>query len=266
MSPLLTIVTVVRNNKAGLEATIDSIKNIKTAQVEYLVIDGGSTDGTLDVIATQNDVIDLWISEKDNGIYDAMNKGASLAKGEWIWFMNAGDYVHDSNVLDRLAPYLDGTADVILGACQKVLVDKYQTRHFLDRPSDLNDLWTGMPTCHQAVIVRTMLQKEFGFNTDYRWCADFDFLVRLNKSGHEFISMQEPLCIYDCTPGEQRSPSLYILERWKASKGLVSARKRLLFYGGELMNSYLSSPVVKLWHWLAPEALILRMRKIRRTG
>jgi hypothetical protein len=95
--PLITFVTVVFNGEKFLEKTILSIINQTYDNIEYIIIDGGSTDGTLDIIKKYEQAIDYWVSEKDKGIYDAMNKGIDLATGEWINFMNAGDRLLDFN-------------------------------------------------------------------------------------------------------------------------------------------------------------------------
>lgn len=96
---LITVITVVFNGNDSLEETIQSVINQTYDNVEYIVIDGGSTDGTLDIIKQHEGKIDRWLSEEDSGIYDAMNKGINLANGEWINFMNSGDVFHDNDVL-----------------------------------------------------------------------------------------------------------------------------------------------------------------------
>lgn len=98
----ISVITVVWHDAAGLEKTIQSVISQTYENVEFIVIDGGSTDGTTDVIKKYEDQIDYWVSEKDNGIYDAMNKGILAATGTWVNFMNAGDTFVDNNVLSNI--------------------------------------------------------------------------------------------------------------------------------------------------------------------
>jgi len=100
--PLITVVTVVRNGEKTLEETILNVTNQTYKNIEYIIVDGASTDGTLDIIKKYEDRIDYWISEPDKGIYDAMNKGIDLATGEWINFMNAGDVFCDYEVIKKI--------------------------------------------------------------------------------------------------------------------------------------------------------------------
>lgn len=101
--PLISVITVVRNGAVPLEETIRSVLEQTYGMVEYILIDGGSSDGTLDVINKYQGAIDYWVSEPDRGLYDAMNKGISLAGGKWLSFMNAGDAFHSRSTLSTLA-------------------------------------------------------------------------------------------------------------------------------------------------------------------
>jgi glycosyltransferase involved in cell wall biosynthesis len=100
--PLVTIVTVVLNNEAFIEKTIQSVLNQTYQNIEYIIIDGGSTDGTLNIIRKYEKFIDCWVSEKDKSIYSAMNKGLQLAKGKWINFMNSGDTFYSKDTINSI--------------------------------------------------------------------------------------------------------------------------------------------------------------------
>jgi len=99
LTPKVSFITVVFNDKENLEKTISAIKNQKYTNTEIVVIDGGSTDGTLDIIEKYKDVITYSVSEKDKGIYDAMNKGLKAAAGDYVWFMNSGDVPYNDDTL-----------------------------------------------------------------------------------------------------------------------------------------------------------------------
>ena len=109
---MISVITINYNNHAGLLKTIDSVVNQTYNNFEYIIIDGGSTDGSVDVIYKYADRIDYWVSEPDKGIYNAMNKGIDVAKGEYCIFLNSGDSFCDYQTLSLSLPFLDGT-DVV---------------------------------------------------------------------------------------------------------------------------------------------------------
>ncbi len=111
--PLVSIITVVFNNKAHIEQTIRSVLDQTYGNIEYIVIDGGSSDGTLDVIRMYDSKIDYWISEKDRGLYDAMNKAIRTSGGDWLNFMNSGDVYASSESLSHAMHYTNSGADVV---------------------------------------------------------------------------------------------------------------------------------------------------------
>jgi glycosyltransferase involved in cell wall biosynthesis len=115
-TPLITVITVTFNAGEKLERTIQSVINQTLKDVEFIVIDGGSTDKTTDIIRKYENKITYWISEEDQGIFDAMNKGINISSGQWINFMNAGDCFIENETLARISPYLDRTcADIVYG-------------------------------------------------------------------------------------------------------------------------------------------------------
>ena len=168
--PLVSIITVVYNGEKYLEETVQSVLNQTYDNVEYIIIDGGSTDGTVDIIKKYEDKIDYWISEKDSGIYDAMNKGIDIASGNWINFMNAGDTFYDSNVLTHISKSLDNSLSVVSG---KVSV--------FFRNTFIEEYGNSKIIPHQGGFFNTSYMKKLKFNLDYKIYADSELLRRLQN-------------------------------------------------------------------------------------
>lgn len=178
--PLITVVTVVYNGEEFIEETILSVINQTYDNVEYIIIDGGSTDATLDIIRKYEHAIDYRMSEKDKGIYDAMNKGIDLATGDWINFMNAGDSFIDETVLMSIKNDLDLNLDLIYG--NHTVKDPFSGNRKIVNVRFKNDK-KNIPYCHQSLFAKSSVLKKMHFNTSYKIAADYDQYMRL-KSIH----------------------------------------------------------------------------------
>jgi glycosyltransferase involved in cell wall biosynthesis len=264
--PLVSVVTVVRNAVTAIESTIQSVLSQDYPAVEYVVIDGNSSDGTLAVIERFRERLAILRSEPDAGIYDAMNKGAALATGEWVIFMNAGDAFHSPRVLSAIREQLASSADVICGATEKVHSDDIEMRRYTVAPGRLANLWRWMPASHQATLVRRELQQRYRFDVSYRWCADQDLLLRLYNDGKTFALTNETLCVFDCAGGMARDPMLYVRERWRLSKGMASLTSRLFQFGGEWFHCTVWGRAVAVIRPLMSPALRRTLRRIRGTA
>jgi glycosyltransferase involved in cell wall biosynthesis len=186
-SNLITIVTVVLNGDKSLEKTIQSVINQSYSNIEFIVIDGGSTDQSLSIIRKYEYAIDQWLSEKDLGIYDAMNKGIALARGQWINFMNCGDYFYSNDTLYSIFDKNKlNDADVIYGNHQVIYPSKV-VRHFNAGP--IKNIWRGSQFCHQACFTRTHLIKKYKFNLNFRFSADFNFFYKLWQKNYKFVQL-----------------------------------------------------------------------------
>ena len=198
---IVTIITVCRNHAQELERTIRSVESQTWQEKEYLVIDGASTDDSLDVIKAHEASITRWVSEPDQGIYDAMNKGVKMAKGEWVIFMNAGDTFARDDTLQRVfGNPLD--ADVIYGDVIKgELVKKAEAPRNAHR----------MFYCHQSAFVRTSCLREFPFDIRHRMSADFKQVKQLFLSGKRFRQLDFPVANFDTqgVSNRNRSAGLY---------------------------------------------------------
>ncbi|MCK9481219.1 MAG: glycosyltransferase [Bacteroidia bacterium] len=181
---LLSIITVTWNNLEGLKKTANSI-NTQTArnQIQWVVIDGKSNDGSVEFIKQHTSANDYWVSEKDRGLYDAMNKGLKAAKGTFLWFLNAGDVVFADNIVQLLNPYF-ANADLIFGETMLTLPDgsnigtrSEHTTRKLPQHLTLQSMLGGMIVNHQSVIVKKSYCPEF----DLTWkiAADYDWLCTI---------------------------------------------------------------------------------------
>ena len=198
---IVTIITVCRNHAKELERTIRSVESQTWQEKEYLVIDGASTDDTLDVIKAHEASITRWVSEPDQGIYDAMNKGVRMAQGEWVIFMNAGDIFASDDTLQRVfgSPQ---DADVIYGNVIKgELVKKAEAPRNAHR----------MFYCHQSAFVRTSCLREFPFDIRHRMSADFKQVKQMYLSGKTFRQLDFPVANFDTqgVSNRNRSAGLY---------------------------------------------------------
>lgn len=176
--PLVTVVTVVYNGESFLENTILSVLNQDYDNVEYIIIDGGSSDGTLDIIRKYNSAIDYWLSEKDNGIYFAMNKGIENARGKWINFMNGGDKFASNNVLiDVFSKENDCDINLIFGKSITFYKDYEKVRYLNFNSEDPDFYYSRMPN-HQAVFIRSDIYKKVFYDVSYKYFSDTDYLRR----------------------------------------------------------------------------------------
>lgn len=187
VEPKISVVTVCWNACAQLQRTVDNVAGLSYPNIEYLVIDGASTDGSLEYLNSRRDVIDVLVSEPDKGIYDAMNKGARLATGDFVIFMNAGDTFAQPDVLEKLFPeYMD--ADVIYGSV---------VRNGVVKPAEEPHNGHRMYFCHQSAFTRRECLLEFPFDINHRMSADFKQFKQIYKAGRKFCRTDVPVADFD---------------------------------------------------------------------
>ena len=177
--PLVSVVTVVRNDAAGLARTIDSVASQDYPRIEYLVIDGASTDETPDVLKSHQAKVNRWISEPDAGIYDAMNKGARLASGEYVCFMNAGDTFAASDTVTRMFVPRP-ISELVWGDC---LVESAKGEEYDPARVVIPRLHRQMTVCHQSIFTRRSALLGRPYDTSFRIAADYDFLCERILAG-----------------------------------------------------------------------------------
>lgn len=169
----ISVITVCYNPGNGLKKTIDSVINNSNDNIEYIIIDGGSTDGTIELLNTIHQKNLQWISEPDNGIYDAMNKGISKATGDWIIFMNAGDTFYDSQVINNIKSDLDIKNTIIYGdmICNEEVIPA----------KNINSLRYGIiMACHQSMFFnKKLLGEDLKYDLTYTIYADYELVTKI---------------------------------------------------------------------------------------
>lgn len=180
-TPVISVITVCYNAEHEIVATLQSVKEQTFTEYEYIIIDGASKDKTLEVISQSSVTPTHLISERDKGIYDAMNKALALAKGEYLMFLNAGDSLYSSDTLQRIAEVAKNeNPDVIYGDTAIVDADRnYLHPRKLRPPKNLtsSSFKNGMLVCHQAFLPKRQLAMPY--DMAYRFSADFDWCVKI---------------------------------------------------------------------------------------
>ena len=173
---LISIITINYNNHLGLECTVESVQNQTYTNFEHIIIDGGSADGSKEYLESQNDKINYWISEPDNGIYNAMNKGIKVAKGEYLFFLNSGDDFVNSKALQSIAQSLSGEDIIYFNINQ---VSNFRKVKVKQVPSELSFsyLYHDLPP-HQSTFIKKKLFNDYGnYDESLKIVADWKFLI-----------------------------------------------------------------------------------------
>lgn len=186
--PKVTIVSVVFNDSLGIQRTIQSLKNQVYPNMEYVVIDGCSTDGTVEIIKKCENAIDYWVSEPDKGISDAFNKGIEASTGEWLYFLNAGDSLINERVLNDFAKELDPAYDVVYGHIVLKNSSGGDIGVFGKQYSE-KKLWKSMIIPHQAAFHNRRYFEEYGYySLSYRHAMDYEILLRKKGLKAKYIN------------------------------------------------------------------------------
>lgn len=197
----ITILTITYNAQDCLEKTIQSVINQTYPNIEYIIVDGGSRDKTIDIIKKYDSKISKWISEKDKGIYDAMNKGIDMATGEWINFMNAGDTFVDNNTVQKVFNHNYLEYDYIYGdRINKDFVGLYyeKANPFFEQK---NQYCPPKGVCHQSTFVRKYAAEKYKFSLKYPICGDYEMMYNIYKNKGKFLYRPIAIAIYNIVDG-----------------------------------------------------------------
>lgn len=219
---LFSIICPVFNCTSTVRRLIDSILSQSSDSYELIIVDGGSTDGTLDIIREYDGRI-AYISEPDNGIYDAMNKGIRMARGEWLYFIGADDYLYSSDALAQVTPLLSSDADVLL--C-KIMSPKFGIC-----TSELSRrMFTKNTVHHQGAIYRRSILISHPYDTTYRIIADYELNLHVWKNNYRVKHCDTVLAVHPAT-GVSGCPNF------------INYREEIL-----IRNKYLTNPFCRLYY------------------
>ena len=239
--PLITVVTVVLNGQKTIEQTIQSVRNQTYPNVEYIIIDGGSSDGTISIIERNKDCIDFWVSESDNGLYDAMNKGIGYARGELIGLLNSDDY-YDPDAISRVvAAYKKNHSSRIFHGDRMDILStgRSQLRKF--NPSTFLFKYYSMTYHHPSMFIHKDCYKELLYNSDLSVYSDYQFVLEMYlKHSEYFHYIEGPYVNYRLEGASTRINTLnklregYIARR-KAGMNIINSIMSLVFRLGVFM-------------------------------
>jgi glycosyltransferase involved in cell wall biosynthesis len=195
-NPKLSVITVVYNNVRDIERTIRSVVDQTYINIEYIIIDGASTDGTLDVIDKYKDRVSKLISEKDKGIYDAMNKGLAIATGDYVLFMNSGDEIYAPDTVANIF-HTSPDADIYYGETEMINDAGHslgQRRHKAPKQFAWKDFKYGMAISHQAIYIKRSLTQPY--NPKYQLSADIDWILQAARKADKIVNVNQYVAKY----------------------------------------------------------------------
>ena len=205
----VSVITVCFNSAQTIRQTIDSVLEQSYPNIEYLVIDGQSTDGTADIIKEYEPLFAgrmRWTSEKDTGIYNAMNKGIDACGGDYVIFLNSGDLFADDLVIEKVVGQIQNSSGMNRGELfygnvvrrykEESKLEKYHGKHIVFRL-----LMMGRMPCHQGIFTDTDVMRKYRFDESYKICADFDFLMRCLRGHVRMQYLDVNVSIVDCVNG-----------------------------------------------------------------
>jgi glycosyltransferase involved in cell wall biosynthesis len=241
-SPRISIITVVFNGEKHIGRTIESVTGQTYKQLEYIIIDGKSTDNTLEVVKGYKGIHQV-ISEPDTGLYDAMNKGLKFATGDYVWFLNSGDQIYHKDTVEKMVGGLEGMPDIIYGGT--MIIDEEQNEigdRRLKPPDKLTwrSFRQGMVVCHQSILVKRDRAPEF--NLDYRLSADIDWAIRSAKGAEQIHNTHLVLSRFLEGGLTAHNIKAGLKERFKIMRrfyGLIPTVLRHFVFGIRLTNFYL---------------------------
>lgn len=247
----LSIVTICYRDLVGLKKTIESLRMQSCHEFEQWIVDGGSDDGTVEYLESLNVPWECnWISERDDGIYDAMNKGTTRASGEYVWYLNSGDVAADRHVVRDLLielskPGMEGI-DLLYG---KTYFESGVGRKIVGRPVGASDFLTSMPVSHPGMIFKRELVKKLGYSTSYRIISDWILVRSIFERGYKSAFVDRILAIFDIQGISSRNHWLDLQEKLRYEQSLQGRLRVLIFCGGRYALLWLAKKMGLYRYW-----------------
>lgn len=252
----ISVVTVCYNSVDTIEETMLSVLNQTHPDVEYIIIDGGSTDGTVDIIQNYADRLAYWVSEPDKGIYDAMNKGITIATGDYINFINSGDKLFSPDVISEIVSYLSDRPDVLYGDMK--LKSYFGEIRLSPKSLDLMD--TRDPIFHPASFIKTCELRRRQYDTSYKIAGDYKFFYDLYNEGGDFKYIPFVIAVFDGAGVSGFNDRLRLEENYRIqSKKLTTLRKIFVYY--KVVRSKIRNLFLNLFPGLAKRLKRKRMER-----
>lgn len=237
---LISIITINYNNKAGLTNTINSVISQSFKDFEYIIIDGGSTDGSAAVIESNKEELSYWVSEKDSGIYNAMNKGIRTSKGGYLLFLNSGDTLNAINTLESVSEYLKTNKDIYFGDLELIHKTRREVKVYPDELS-FNYFYNKGHIPHpSSFIKRALFDEVYYYKEKFKIVSDWDFFVcSICKYNASYTHINQVISNYttDGISGDPKYVQLLQQEREQSIKDnfplFIEEAKRLVKHDKE---------------------------------
>lgn len=243
---MLSIITINLNNLAGLRKTVESVFNQSYQDWEFLIIDGGSIDGSIEFTKQNNNRLSYFISEKDKGVYHAINKGIKASKGTFLMFLNSGDYLLHKDVLhegvQKISTLLD--ADVYYGDIEIMGKEGIERINYYDKPT--MGYWRDGNINHQAAFYKKDLFIELGlYDPEFKLAADQAFNIKAFSHGKRFQHLGITMVHYDVNGQSSKNFQLYKREMKKAYEKLLPAHVREIILEHEMYQNLFKQTIIK---------------------
>lgn len=231
----ISIVTAVYNSEKTIEQTITSVISQDYDNIEYIVIDGKSTDSTMKIVGKYAGYGIKWISEKDSGIYDAFNKGIDISTGDYIYFLGSDDALYSKSTITKVVDNLEANIDVLSAAVMVVDGESGRQHPVFNNHARLKDLFDGRMVPHQGLFCRTELMKKYKFDTKYKIAADYKFFLQLYYDDNVAIKFIDEIVAFFADDGASNDYELCSYENEMICKEL-----NISFIRNNLKNKFKS--------------------------